>query len=268
MAEDQTTNNTEENVAVDAVAAPSEEKKAEASAEPSSVAPKAEPEPVDQTEEKPVAETKEKSETEAKSEDKPVAKAEDKPAAKVEKEPVAKAEAKVEEKPAAKVEKSAAKAEAKPAAKAEKKPAATKEKAAAKTKDKAEKKEKPAAKKKKPPPIEKKPFPEFIEVHFLPGLTEAFEKQGVDDLKLTFEDNEVTGVWQNGDRQFTVYFLEKDIVKKKAFTCSTKNAPATIIESFMIDERKMTLGLLVFGVIQRINAQKWFGSDTLSTLCN
>ena len=118
------------------------------------------------------------------------------------------------------------------------------------------KSETPAAKKKeKPPAIEKKPFAEFIKAHYLPGLTAAFEKQGVSDLKLTFEANEVTGVWQNGDRQFTVYFLDGDISKKKAFTCSTKNAPAAIIESFLIDERKITLDLLVFGVIQRINAQ-------------
>jgi hypothetical protein len=128
---------------------------------------------------------------------------------------------------------------------------------------------KPAAKKKeKPPEIEAKPFAEFINTHFLPGLEDAFAQQNVSDLTLTFEDNEVTGVWQNGDRQFTIYFLEADISKKKAFTCSTKNAPANIIESFLIDERKITLDLLVFGVIQRINAQKWFGSNTLSALCN
>ncbi|MDE5116328.1 MAG: DUF2996 domain-containing protein, partial [Trichodesmium sp. St2_bin2_1] len=32
--------------------------------------------------------------------------------------------------------------------------------------------------------------------------------------------------------------------------------PATL-EPFLIDERKITLNLLVFGVIQRLNAQKW-----------
>ena len=128
---------------------------------------------------------------------------------------------------------------------------------------------KPAAKKKaKPPKIEDKPFAEFIKTHYLPGLEEAFEKQDVQDLELTFEDNEVTGVWQNGDRTFTVYFLDGDIKKRKAFTCATKDAPAAIIESFLIDERKITLNLLVFGVIQRINAQKWFGSQSLSSLSN
>ena len=148
----------------------------------------------------------------------------------------------------------------------EKKPAA---KAAPESKTAKPAGDKPAAKKKeKPPAIENKPFAEFIETHYLPGLSEAFEKQGVSDLKLTFEDNEVSGVWQNGDRQFTVYFLDGDISKKKAFTCSTKNAPADTIESFLIDERKITLDLLVFGVIQRINAQKWFGSTTLSARCN
>ena len=133
----------------------------------------------------------------------------------------------------------------------------------------ADKGAKPAAKKKeKPPKVEDKPFEEFIEKHYLPGLLEAFENQGVDDLELTFKNNEVTGVWQGVDRTFTVYFLEGDIKKKKAFTCATKNAPAAIIESFLIDEKRVTLGLLVFGVVQRINAQKWFGSEKLSTLCN
>ena len=129
--------------------------------------------------------------------------------------------------------------------------------------------DKPAAKKKeKPAAVEDKPFAEFIKSHYLPALEEAFAKQGVEDLSLTFEENEVTGTWQKGDRQFTVYFLDADISKQKAFTCSTKNAPAAIIESFLIDERKITLDLLVFGVIQRLNAQKWFGSQTLSPLCN
>ena len=36
--------------------------------------------------------------------------------------------------------------------------------------------------------------------------------------------------------------------------------PATI-EPFLLDERKITLDLLVFGVIQRLNAQKWLGGN-------
>ncbi|MGB3208973.1 MAG: DUF2996 domain-containing protein, partial [Crinalium sp.] len=32
--------------------------------------------------------------------------------------------------------------------------------------------------------------------------------------------------------------------------------PSTL-EPFLIDERKVTLDLMVFGVIQRLNAQKW-----------
>ena len=131
----------------------------------------------------------------------------------------------------------------------------SKKKAEAKNAKPAGKVAKPAAKKEKPPKVEDKPFAEFIQKHYLPGLNEAFENQGVDDLELTFDENEVTGVWQGGDRTFTVYFLESDIKKKKAFTCATKNAPAAIIESFLIDEKRMTLGLLVFGVVQRINAQ-------------
>ncbi|MGF1600856.1 MAG: DUF2996 domain-containing protein [Thermosynechococcaceae cyanobacterium] len=120
---------------------------------------------------------------------------------------------------------------------------------------------KPAAKKEKPPAVEDKPFTEFIEQDYLPALEKAFAEQSVDDVNLNFADNQVSGSWLDGQRQFTVYFPEGDIKKQRAFSWSTQGRPAGIIEPFLIDERKMTLDLLVFGVMQRLNAQKWFGNN-------
>ncbi|MGB7415970.1 MAG: DUF2996 domain-containing protein [Thermosynechococcaceae cyanobacterium] len=120
---------------------------------------------------------------------------------------------------------------------------------------------KPAAKKEKPPAIEDKPFADFIEQDYLPALEKAFAEQSVDDLNLNLADNQVSGSWQDGQRQFTVYFPQGDIKKQRAFSWSTQGRPAGIIEPFLIDERKMTLDLLVFGVMQRLNAQKWFGNN-------
>lgn len=127
---------------------------------------------------------------------------------------------------------------------------ATPEKEAAKPKAKA-----------KPPKLEDKPFAEFIEQHYLPALEAAFTQQKVQDLSLTFADNQVQGSWLEGQRQFTVYFLEGEITKPKAFSWATNGGRPGTIESFLIDERKITLDLLVFGVIQRLNAQKWFGNN-------
>lgn len=127
------------------------------------------------------------------------------------------------------------------------------------------------AKKEKPPAPEDKPFNEFIEQEYLPALKSALAEQGVKDLEVTFVKDkiqipglsqnggcwQVRGNWQSGQRQFNVYFPDEDINKQKAFSCAANGAKASILESFMIDERKVTLDLLVFYTIQRLNAQKW-----------
>lgn len=115
----------------------------------------------------------------------------------------------------------------------------------------AEKKAAPA----KPPVLEELPFDEFITNHFLPRLKAAFVDLGVNNLNLEFGNFQVRGAWDN--RQFTVYFSQADINAQKAFSCTSGGKPVSTIEPFLIDERKAPLELLVFGVIQRLNAQKW-----------
>lgn len=120
---------------------------------------------------------------------------------------------------------------------------------------------KAAAKKEKKPALEDKPFPEFIQQDYLPALEQAFAKQNIQDLQLTFADDQVLGSWQEGQRQFYVYFPEADINGQKAFGWSSNGKSPSAIEPFLIDERRMSLDLMVFGVIQRLNAQKWFGNN-------
>ena len=127
------------------------------------------------------------------------------------------------------------------------------------------------AKKEKPPAPEDKPFNEFIEQEYLPALKSAFAQQGISDLEVSFVKDkiqipglsqngncwQVKGSWQSGRRQFNVYFPEEDINKQKAFSYATNGTHPSTLESFMIDERKVTLDLLVFYTLQRLNAQKW-----------
>ncbi|MEH2390795.1 MAG: DUF2996 domain-containing protein [Nostoc sp.] len=130
-----------------------------------------------------------------------------------------------------------------------------------------------AAKKEKAPAVEDKPFVEFIEQDYLPALQKAIAQQGVQDLQVSFAKQKVPitgfasaeecwqiiGSWTEiGQRQFNLYFPEEDIQGKKGFSCNEGKKPSTL-ESFLIDERRVTLDLLVFGLVQRLDGQKWLG---------
>jgi hypothetical protein len=143
-------------------------------------------------------------------------------------------------------------------AKTEKKPAAGEDKPAR------------PPKKEKPPALEDKPFPEFIQQHFMPGLTETLGKMGINDLELQFAHQplpipelgnteywQVVGHWQNGTRQFYIIFSKEDISAPKYFCYADSGAQPSTLESFMIDERRVNLDLLLLYTVQRLNGQKW-----------
>lgn len=132
---------------------------------------------------------------------------------------------------------------------------------------------KPAAKKEKAPAVEDKPFAQFVQQDYLPALQKALVSKGAKDVNLKFEKQKVAiagysqeecwqieGSWHNGLRQFNVYFPQENIQGQRAFSCNEGSKPSTL-ESFLIDERKVTLDLLVFGVVQRLDGQKWLSRN-------
>lgn len=125
--------------------------------------------------------------------------------------------------------------------------------------------EKPKAKAKaekvKEPTVEELPFAEFVGKHYLPALAKALQGKGLTDLDLKFEQSQLQGRWFGGLRAFTIYFTNQDINAQKAFSCADGGLKPSTIEPFLIDERKATLDLLVFGVVQRLNAQKWLKAN-------
>ena len=149
------------------------------------------------------------------------------------------------------------------------------EKSTPKSDSKADSKPPAKEKKAKPPKVEEKPFTEFMEQHFTPALEDALTSEGIDDLKLQFTKQslpikganpseqcwQVIGNWQNGKRQFNLYFLDEDITGQKAFSYATDGNQPSTIESFMIDERRVTLDLMVMYTIQRLNGQKWLSGN-------
>lgn len=126
------------------------------------------------------------------------------------------------------------------------------------------------AKKEKPPALEDKPFSEFITQHFMPALTQTLGKTGIHDLDLKFEQRklpiaalgdtelwQLIGHWQGGKRQFIILFSKEDIQGPKFFCYADDGAAPSTLESFMIDERKISLDLLLLYTVQRLNGQKW-----------
>ncbi len=122
----------------------------------------------------------------------------------------------------------------------------------------------------KPPKLEDKPFDEFITNHFIPQLKISLEKRGtlVRDLKLIQGKRPVVGgnCWMvfceiSDQRKFWLCFNKDIITSDKTILLAESNTEPSIVESFLIDERKTTLPLLISRVLQRLNGQKWIGAN-------
>ena len=122
----------------------------------------------------------------------------------------------------------------------------------------------------KPPKLEDKPFEEFISLHFIPGLKLSIEQKGISvrDIKLIEGKRPVVGgnCWMvfceiSQQRRFWLCFNKEVITSDKTILLAESNSDPSIVESFLIDEKKTTLPLLISRVLQRLNGQKWIGAN-------
>tara|TARA_Y100001968_G_scaffold83033_1_gene74138 strand:- start:2661 stop:3248 length:588 start_codon:yes stop_codon:yes gene_type:complete len=122
----------------------------------------------------------------------------------------------------------------------------------------------------KPPKIEDKPFNEFVSKHLIPGLKSSIETKGtlVNEIKLLQGTRPVVGgkCWMifceiTDQRRFWLCFNKELITSDKTILLAESNSEPSIVESFLIDEKKTTLALLISRVLQRLNGQKWFGAN-------
>ncbi len=120
----------------------------------------------------------------------------------------------------------------------------------------------------KPPKLEDKPFDEFINNHLIPGLKSSIEEKGISvfDIKLIEGIRPVVGgnCWMvycqiSEQRKFWLCFNKELITSDKTILLAESNSDPSIVESFLIDEKKTTLALLISRVLQRLNGQKWIG---------
>jgi hypothetical protein len=128
--------------------------------------------------------------------------------------------------------------------------------------------EKPA--KAKAPAPEDRPFAEFIPELLLPALSKEVQAYGGPAPELSFRQGPMPVVGSDcwmvcgelpGDKRFWLCFTDADIQSGKTIALSEGGGEPSLLESFLIDERKTTLALLVSRLVQRLNGQKWLGPN-------
>ena len=121
---------------------------------------------------------------------------------------------------------------------------------------------------KKELPIEKKPFQEFINDHLIPSLIEEINLRGleINQINLKNTNRPIAGdkCWVinceiKDTCNFWLSFEKEDISSLKSISLSKPNQKPSIIESFLIDEKRITLKLIISRVLQRLNGQKLIG---------
>ena len=121
---------------------------------------------------------------------------------------------------------------------------------------------------KKEIPIEKKPFQEFINIHLIPSLKEEIIQRGfeISNINLKNTNRPIAGdkCWVinceiKDTCNFWLSFEKEDISSLKSISLSKPNQKPSIIESFLIDEKRITLKLIISRVLQRLNGQKLIG---------
>lgn len=121
---------------------------------------------------------------------------------------------------------------------------------------------------KKEVPIEKKPFNEFIEDHLLPSLIKELKERGLEvtNIKLKNTSRPIAGdkCWVISCEikdicNFWLSFEKNDISSPKSISLCKSDQKPSVIESFLIDEKKITLKLIISRILQRLNGQKLLG---------
>ena len=127
-----------------------------------------------------------------------------------------------------------------------------------------------AAAKAKPPAPEDKPFASFVPELLIPALKQEIANYGGTAVELSFSQGAMPVVhspcWMVSgsladQRRFWLCFVDADINSAKTIALAEAGSEPSLLESFLIDEKKMSLALLVSRLVQRLNGQKWLGPN-------
>ncbi len=124
--------------------------------------------------------------------------------------------------------------------------------------------------KEKPIKVEEKPFENFMSEDFLPSIKVSLQKENIELSQLIFKKDFrpviggecwlVFGQLSEG-RKFWICFSSNNLSSSKHIALAEAGVKPSLLESFLIDERKITLPLLKSRLLQRLNGQKWLGKN-------
>ena len=119
-------------------------------------------------------------------------------------------------------------------------------------------------------PIEKKPFLEFVNDYLIPEIKNEFKLKGKEVNKIILQKTNrpiaedicwVIYCEIKNTCNFWLSFEKDDITSLKSFSLCKNYEKPSIIESFLIDEKKITLKLIISRILQRLNGQKLIGAN-------
>ena len=122
----------------------------------------------------------------------------------------------------------------------------------------------------KQPPIEKKPFLEFVNDYLIPEIKNEFKLKGKEVNKINLQKTQrpiaedicwVIYCEIDDTCNFWLSFEKDDITSLKSFSLCKNYEKPSIIESLLIDEKKITLKLIISRILQRLNGQKLIGAN-------
>ena len=117
---------------------------------------------------------------------------------------------------------------------------------------------------------EEKPFQDFIKEDFIPSITSSLKDFNIslNQLVLKRDLRPVIGgqCWMvygeiSNNKKFWLCFSSDKITSSKHIAISEGSSEPSLLESFLIDESKITLPLLWSRLLQRLNGQKWLGKN-------
>ena len=105
-------------------------------------------------------------------------------------------------------------------------------------------------------------------MHLIPALVEEINQRGlgINYINLKNTNRPIAGdkCWVINCEiketcSFWLSFEKEDISSLKSISLSKPNQEPSIIESFLIDEKRITLKLIISRILQRLNGQKLLG---------
>lgn len=122
----------------------------------------------------------------------------------------------------------------------------------------------------KPPAPEDQPFGSFVPNLLIPALEKEIQAYGGPAPQLSFQQGPMPVIGMDcsmvvgtlpGQRRFWLCFTSESLTAAKTVIVAESGAEPSQVESFLIDEKKVTLPLLVSRVVSRLNGQKWLGPN-------